>query len=89
MAIQNVEELLQRLQDPDELDRIADQLADILPAPDANDPNKPFLPEGFQAPQVGGQTFQPTGQAPAPVAQQPGTSPSIDFAAALLGQGRQ
>lgn len=94
MGIRSAEELLQLLQDPDELDRIAGELAEILPAPDPNDPTKPLVEGGIQMPQVNGQGFQPSGQqAVAPTAAQPVRtqtqgSPSIDFASALLGQGR-
>ncbi len=90
MGIRNVDELLQMLTDPDELDRIADQLADILPAPDLNDPSRPLLPEGFQSPQVEGQGFQLSSPTPsAPQSTAPQASPSINFAANLLGQGGQ
>ena len=92
MGIKSSGELLQLLEDPDELDKIAGQLAEILPAPDINDPSKPLVEGGIQMPQAGGQAFSPSGQqAVAPAAAQPvqaQASPSIDFASALLGQGR-
>lgn len=100
MPITNPQELLDMLQDPDELDRLAGLLADTLPPPDLNNPEAPLLPpelmQGLGQPGAVPSPVAPPaplpGLVPRSVAPQgprvPGTSPSIDFAAQLLAGGR-
>lgn len=84
MGIQSAEELLEMLKSPEQIDALADQLADAFPAPNLDDPNAPLAPglEGGQQ-QV---TPQGTG-ASAPVQQATAqANPSVDFANSLLGR---
>ena len=76
----SVDELLRALQDPAQIDAFAEQLSEILPAPNLDDPNAPLVP-GQASGQATVQQAAPAQQAPATV------SPSIDFAQTLLGRG--
>ena len=86
MTMHSVDELLRALQDPAQIDAFAEQLSEILPAPNLDDPNAPLVPGQASGQQATIQQAAPAQQAPAQ--QAPATvSPSIDFAQTLLGRG--